>query len=77
MLQFLRKMHKQSKKWSGVQYPLKELSEIYNRDSLSKEDIFLHFMCATEHDVLKSMFTFINSCFIARNCSNTSLVPVQ
>ena len=55
----------------------KELSEIYNPDSLSNEDIFLHIMCATEHDVLKSVFTFINSCFITRNCSNTSLVPVK
>ena len=55
----------------------KELSEIYNLDSLSNEDIFLHIMCATEHDVLKSVFTFINSCFITRNCSNTSLVPVK
>ena len=55
----------------------KELSEIYNLDSLSNEDIFLHIMCALEHDVLKSVFTFINSCFITRNCSNTSLVAVK
>ena len=53
------------------------LSEIYNLDSLSNEDIFLHIMCAAEHDVLKSVFTFISSCFIACNCSNTSLVPVK
>ena len=55
----------------------KELSEIYNLDSLSNEDISLHIMCTTVHDVLKSVFTFINSCFIARNCRNTSLVPVK
>ena len=46
----------------------KELSEIYNLDSLSNEDIFLHnIMCATEHDVLKSVFTFMNSCFVTRS----------